>query len=916
MRERNFLLQEIADKDLKCNGCAACYNVCPVDAMTMKADEIGFLYPEIDKDICIYCELCKKACPVLNETENNNYKIPQCYAAQAEDEFRKKSSSGGIFSLIASNILSEGGLVVGVSLEDDLTVSHILISSVDDLHKLRKSKYVQSNVGLIYKEIEKEIKNGRKVLFSGTPCQVAGLKSYLGDETNNLYTIDIFCHGVPSNKMLTDYIQETQNGNVSFVDFRPNEYGWKQSPKKLKIYYGNDSKIVDYKDSEFEIGFHSNLILRDSCYNCKFAEFPRQGDISLGDFWDIKDKDSNLDDDGGTSVILVNSSKGDRLYNSIKERLSLNYIAPLDWLRFNRIHAKIDENPNHTYFSYLYRTESFVESVNRAIDYRFNIGLVGPWMNTNCGGALTYYALYKVLTDMGYETTLISQPEGLKWSPERKYCRFKQLPYPDYALAPIKNSYADQREFNENCDMFIVGSDQLFTGTMMDLLDGYADLEWVNNFKKKIAYAASFAESTFQGNKIQKERLSYFLKRFDYISVREKDGQELLKDEFGLSSEWVLDPVFLCDRLHWDRLISNGMDRVPQKPYVFGYVLDPSKDKENVIQKVSSVLGIQSFAATDSWADPDTVKQIWSINTLSELSNEEFLAYINKSDYIVTDSFHGLCFALIFHKPFSVIINRERGSSRFYSLLDFLGLSNRIVTDNNLNEESIKSTIDYRIIDDLISKFKEHSLKWIKTSIEMSSGEKSITDFDVAAIYSDRIQKDMESKIKWQSDCLNGRIDWLIGHVDNDLTKTDESQWKQLEDHRNRLDGLDKIEQENAETNKRQWEQLNDHRRRFDDLDKTQHEVDVTNRKQWEQLGDHRQRLDGIDYRLIIEEKKDNEYYEQLNELKGYINNLTEANDKLKTQNVELNEKIQILCKYSIAYRIRRVINKIYNSLK
>lgn len=214
---------------------------------------------------------------------------------------------------------------------------------------------------------------------------------------------------------------------------------------------------------------------------------------------------------------------------------------------------------------------------------------------------------------------------------------------------------------------------------MMRILDGYSDLEWVSENKKKIAYAASFAKETFDGTYLQHEKLQYFLKRFDAFSVREKSGVELAKKEFQIQAEWVLDPVFLCNMEHWDKLIKNGMEKVSDKPYVFGYILDPNREKECAIKHAAETLDTDYYAASDVWNTPETIAQMWDIPTLDKIGNEELLAQIKNSKYVVTDSFHGVCFAIIFHKPFTVLVNKERGSSRFYSILSLLGLENRIL---------------------------------------------------------------------------------------------------------------------------------------------------------------------------------------------------------------------------------------------
>nr|WP_319489985.1 polysaccharide pyruvyl transferase family protein [uncultured Caproiciproducens sp.] len=851
------MLEELHAKNLECTGCGACYNVCPVDAIKMEMDTIGFLQPIVQKDRCINCGRCLQTCPVLTPDKNENISEPDCYAAAMSDVVRLQSSSGGIFTALAEVVLAKGGAVYGAALAPDFSVRHICVKARDELPLLRKSKYVQSDTGLTYREIKEQLQNGHAILFSGCPCQVAGLKAYLGKEYDNLYTVDILCHGVPSQKMLKEYIQEMPEGNkIISLDFRPKEKAWSASSRILKMNYEDGtSKLVPFSKSEYEQGFHNGLILRNSCENCSFAEYPRQGDISLGDFWGIGDRDISMDDEGGTSAVLVNSPKGQVLLQQAQPQFTLCKRVPRDWLCDNRVTAKRTPSPYKPYFQFLMGQIGFTQAVKTALAYRFAVGIVGPWMNINCGGALTYYALFEALRDMGYFPIMISQPEGLDWDPTPKYCRYKKLPYPSYAIAPVKESYVQQREFNNNCDTFLVGSDQLFTDEMLKLLDGYADLEWVSEDKRKVAYATSFAYDTFHGTYLQKERLRYFLQRFDDFSVREESGVALAKKEFDVEAEWVLDPVFLCATSHFEKLSESGMERVSQRPYVFGYVLDPDFEKANAMHFTAEKLGAECYAASDVWNNPDKLKRIWDIETFDQLGNEELIAQIVHCRFLITDSFHGMCFAILFHKPFVAIANQERGKARFASLLRLLGLEDRMVHNPAEIEKApwLFETIDYESVDKRLEIERDRCRTWLKNALEKPLTHKAVTDYDMACGYCDRTQTMIERRMKQDRDSLNGRVDWLIGYADAnkaDEKKTDVAQWKQLEDHNGRLTGLEKLQREGAETDASQWTQLEDHNQRLTGQEKLQQEGAETDASQWMQLEDHRKRLDSMEAKV------------------------------------------------------------------
>ncbi len=273
----------ICDKDL-CTGCGTCYNACPCNAILMVADKEGFLYPIIDEVKCSNCGVCKEICPILATERNLNSPNPECFAFSACDELRAESASGGAFPAIAEVILNEGGYVCGAAFDENMTVRHTIINNKDDLQKLKNSKYVQSDVGQCYAEIKILLNSDKKVLFSGTPCQVAGLQSFLSQNYENLFTIDLICHGTPSDKVFKKYLEEkTIDGEkVLNVNFRDKINGWSNY-----LTTTTTTTVPALTDSYMK-AFLANLSLRKSCGNCKFNSLPRSGDLTIGDFWGIE----------------------------------------------------------------------------------------------------------------------------------------------------------------------------------------------------------------------------------------------------------------------------------------------------------------------------------------------------------------------------------------------------------------------------------------------------------------------------------------------------------------------------------------------------------------------------------------------------------------------------------------------------
>jgi len=309
-----------------CCGCGACYNICVSKAITMTPDEHGFIYPEIDYEKCIYCGRCKEICGYQNRRENAEVKSVYVAIAQ-DDELLKCSASGGIFATAATEVLHRNGVVFGCSLEKGnhtLSPVHIKIERLDDLIKLQGSKYVQSYIGNTYQEVKRELSTKRLVLYSGTPCQIAGLNSYLGaTEYNNLLTIDVICHGVPSAEFFQGYIKTFEKqlrGTITDFKFRDKTDGWgcqgrveyldKRGVKK--------SKIIQAHLSSYYSLFLNSDIYRENCYQCQYANSHRPSDLTIGDYWGIEEahpeylvsNGGNMDEKKGISCILVNTEKG------------------------------------------------------------------------------------------------------------------------------------------------------------------------------------------------------------------------------------------------------------------------------------------------------------------------------------------------------------------------------------------------------------------------------------------------------------------------------------------------------------------------------------------------------------------------------------------------------------------------------
>ena len=313
-------MKEILEKK-RCTGCSACASICPKGAIKLVEDNEGFKHPVIDQDKCINCGLCKRTCPVLNTKENCS--LNKCYVAyNKNDEVKKTSSSGGIFDVIAREVLNDNGIVVGAAFNENMKLNHIAIEKIEDLEKLKGSKYLQSDLDNIFTYIKSQI-NDRKILFVGTPCQVAGLHTYLKKDYDNLICIDLFCHGVPSPKLFNKYIKELESSNNSKVvkyNFRDKKTGWDTYSNTVS--FKDDKQISELQSNNSYMRlFLSDIALRESCYNCNFKVGNKYSDITLGDFWGVQKYYPEMYNKNGVSAIIINTEKGKRIFESISNNL-------------------------------------------------------------------------------------------------------------------------------------------------------------------------------------------------------------------------------------------------------------------------------------------------------------------------------------------------------------------------------------------------------------------------------------------------------------------------------------------------------------------------------------------------------------------------------------------------------------------
>ncbi len=304
----------LADK-FTCTGCSACAVTCPKRCISMQEDNEGFLQPNIDNNACIKCHKCEKVCPILNiESIEDTFGTKAYAVINIDEKIREKSSSGGVFFPLAKWVIDRGGVVFGARWNEKWEVIHDYTEIIEGIEPFMKSKYVQSSIGNTFKKAKEFLDNDRLVLFSGTSCQLGGLRAYLGKSYNNLIQIDFICHGVPSPKVWRSYLKDYfKNEKILDISFRDKQQGW----QGFKCITNKATYHESVKENPFYNGFISHIFLRNSCYDCCFRHYHRIVDITLADYWGVNEVCPEMHDKKGTSIVFVHTNKGRNLLNNI-----------------------------------------------------------------------------------------------------------------------------------------------------------------------------------------------------------------------------------------------------------------------------------------------------------------------------------------------------------------------------------------------------------------------------------------------------------------------------------------------------------------------------------------------------------------------------------------------------------------------
>ena len=726
-----------------CTGCGACKNICPVEAISMKFNAKGFYSPIIDFDKCINCGKCKIICPSIKYVSRNNNIMPKCFAISASDEERFNSTSGAFFPILAKWVLNNNGYVCGAAWDKDWNVEHIIINKLNDLSKLRCSKYVQSNTNNCFLNIKKLLEDDNYVLFSGTPCQNAGLYSFLGKEYEKLITIDLLCHGNPSPKVWQEYLNENFNiENITDINFRSHNRGWMSTSQSC---YDIDGGYIKVGQEKFEIGvyyeaFLKHILSNDACMECKYKFISRPADFTCGDFWRYYKYDKNLNDNKGLSIVLANNEKAKKYLDLIKNNFKL--FKPINlkkkWHNIE-ITNKTRLKTERTLFFNKYQKGqiSTTKLINAALNKHYDVGFLSFFNGLNYGSSLVAYAANSIIESLGYSVLNIHK----RISNHYMYDEY-HLPY-KFAI----NNYFISREFglteqpyelNNVCESFVLGSDTLWWWDDVQYTNNHFWLDFANSQKKKISFCTSFGFDK-PCIPIQKQtELKYLYSRFDALSTREGSGVNILNDYFACNSVALCDPTFIAEKSIFEDLAKKSERK--DKNYIIAYILDIDINKKQELEHFAQRMGLQLILIPNmhrNYSVEKTEKK--KINILIE----DFLYLVKNAEFVITDSFHGACFSVIFEKKFAAIINSKRGTAR-YKIFEQMNLNKHFISSYaQLKNFSLDLEPDFSDAKRIIAEKKENGLNWLKGALE-----KQKTNIDKADLLYDFIYLNTEERIK------------------------------------------------------------------------------------------------------------------------------------------------------------------------
>ena len=579
------------------------------------------------------------------------------FSKNLNKEIVKKSSSGGFFSLLANYVIEKNGVVFGAIFDKDFNV--VISHTENDFSGMLGSKYVKSSIKNTFAECKDFLENGRTVLYSGTPCQIVGLKAYLKKDYDNLITMDVICHGSPVAEIWQYYLKSF-NKEIESINFRDKRESWEQFHLTIKFKDGTEFSENHHKNKYMKL-FLENKILTEPCYKCQNCKNSK-ADFTVGDAWLAQFKDTRFNDHQGTSCVISRTAKSNVIFDKLKSKMLCETV--------NEIYLNKSIGYVHNYIK-----PNDSDKIKKSI-LSPKLAIVTIPGHENVGNTLQAFALQSKIKEIlpKADPIIINQKDTT------------------HLLNFYKNNVKySTGGFNSSYDGIVVGSDQIWNDANYDIIWNIPfDDRFLGKQCKKFVYAASFGKHILNFTNEQLLKIQTNLKNVKYVSTRELSGNIICKHYFKYNdSISVLDPTMLWDKEYYLNKINEN--EITENSGIFKYVLDNNNDWNNIVNQVSKTLN----------------EPILSFNG----SCEQFIENFNKAKCIVTDSYHGSVFSLIFNKPFICLRNKKRGNDRFDDLSIRFNIDNRFVESlNNFNIDLLKEKPNCNSI---IENYRKDSLDFL-----------------------------------------------------------------------------------------------------------------------------------------------------------------------------------------------------------
>jgi len=514
--------------------------------------------------------------------------------------------------------------------------------------------------------------------------------------------------------------------------------------------------------------------LRPSCYNCKYCSTNRFGDITLGDFWGIGKIDQSMFDKDGNSMVLVNSSRGEMLWKKISAEIFARP-APLDVPRTNS--ANLNNNPpglhnaRWRFFMEWKKRKAFMETVETIDEQKANVGILGWWYYENYGAALTGYGLKKAVEKLGYTAVLIDEPAAKHGSAESQKSKVRNFAKRYSESIQVKKR-SDLVALNNKFDIFISGSDQMWNPNLKWISGWEYYLDFVAHNKKKISYASSFGDIvSYRASAEDTERVRYLINRFDAVSVREDVGKKILEETFGVDAAHVVDPVFFLKKDDYADLKPINFKK-PEKPYLLAYLGSGSEKCRKILEEVAAKKGLDLRVIFDAsparWQQNKNALGLSDEHILTNVEVTDFIHYMKHASYVITDTFHGTCFSIIFEKPFAALMSRN-AHYRQLSLLKMLSLQKRTISidEQVSNRADLLEPVDYNVTNAILQSLTDISYDWLDRALKIPPKTENIPCCDVS-LYAENLR--LLEKL-WD-------LEWEVKQLTQKVKKLEESSGK------------------------------------------------------------------------------------------------------------------------------------------